>query len=216
MSYDLFMRNLDIKGKVIDEDKLIRNGFIKRDGKYYFETKLVSGNFLMIVCFGDESYAKLIDIDSNLEYCLVDVVDSSGSFVGKIRDEYEFILNDLISKCFNTFNSKQALMVISYINEKYGDDIEYLWANFPKNGIFRHQDNRKWYALLMSVGKDKFGIDSLDEVDVINLKYPNVSKVVDSVSIFPGYHMNKNHWISVLLDDSLDIKDIYKLIDINL
>jgi predicted DNA-binding protein (MmcQ/YjbR family) len=37
--------------------------------------------------------------------------------------------------------------------------------------------------------------------------------VVNNKTIFPGYHMAKHKWVSILLNDTINIKEIYKLID---
>jgi len=36
---------------------------------------------------------------------------------------------------------------------------------------------------------------------------------VDNDKIFQGYHMNKNNWITIKLDDSIETQKIFKLID---
>ena len=70
--------------------------------------------------------------------------------------------------------------------------------------MLRHADNRKWYALVMRVSRRKFGFDSDEVIDVVNLKLPvemfGSFGVADGV--YPTYHMNKLHWISVLLPDA--------------
>ena len=70
--------------------------------------------------------------------------------------------------------------------------------------MLRHEDNRKWYALVMKVSRRKFGLDSDEVIDVVNLKLPTEMfgsfGAVDGV--YPAYHMNKLHWISVLLPDA--------------
>ena len=72
--------------------------------------------------------------------------------------------------------------------------------------MLRHEDNRKWYALVMKVSRWKFGLDSDEVIDVVNLKLPTEMfgsfGAVDGV--YPAYHMNKLHWISVLLPDAPD------------
>ena len=72
--------------------------------------------------------------------------------------------------------------------------------------VFRHSDNRKWFALSMQVSRRKFGIDSDEVIDVVNLKLP--TEMFGSFSaadgVYPAYHMNKLHWISVLLPDAPD------------
>lgn len=75
-----------------------------------------------------------------------------------------------------------------------------------ETAVFRHVDNRKWFALSMQVSRRKFGLDSDEFVDVVNLKLPiemfGSFGVADGV--YPAYHMNKLHWISVLLADAPD------------
>ena len=70
--------------------------------------------------------------------------------------------------------------------------------------MLRHEDNRKWYAIVMRVSRSKFGFDSDEVIDVVNLKLPTEMfgsfGAVDGV--YPAYHMNKLHWISVLLPDA--------------
>lgn len=190
----------------INEDCLINNGFVKENDNYVLEEKLDDENFKIIVNIGKDSFTKLIDIESNLEYSLVDVLESNGSFVGRIRKKYENKIKEIVDKCV----SNQLLLVISYIKEKYNDELEYLWDNLPDCAIWRHKENNKWYGLIMNIEENKLGIDSKRKVDVINLKCLNV---VDNINIFPGYHMNKKYWVTIILDGRLDINTIYELID---
>ena len=75
-----------------------------------------------------------------------------------------------------------------------------------ETAVFRHSDNRKWYALAMEIPRRKLGLDSDEVVCVVNLKMPTEMfgsfGAVDGV--YPAYHMNKLHWISVLLPDAPD------------
>lgn len=75
-----------------------------------------------------------------------------------------------------------------------------------ETAVFRHTDNRKWYSIVMRVSRRQFGIDSDEVIDVVNLKLPTEMfgsfGVADGV--YPAYHMNKLHWISVLLPDAPD------------
>ena len=58
----------------------------------------------------------------------------------------------------------------------------------------------------MRVSRRKFSFDSDEVIDVVNLKLPTEMfgsfGVADGV--YPAYHMNKLHWISVLLPDAAD------------
>ena len=73
-----------------------------------------------------------------------------------------------------------------------------------ETAVFRHTDNRKWYAIVMRVSRRKFGLDSDDVIDVVNLKLPTemFGSFGAADGVYPAYHMNKLHWISVLLPDA--------------
>ena len=106
--------------------------------------------------------------------------------------------------------------VFAYIKKKYKTSPEYPWAKDNSSAVFRHSDNKKWFALVMNVGKDKLGFSDTRYVDVINLKISDVmfrDILVQEEGILPAYHMNKNHWITVLLDGTVKEDKIYDLID---
>ena len=72
--------------------------------------------------------------------------------------------------------------------------------------MLRHADNRKWYAIVMKVSRRKFGFDNDEVIDVVNLKLPTemFGSFGAADGVYPAYHMNKLHWISVLLPDAPD------------
>ncbi len=115
------------------------------------------------------------------------------------------------------FDSPGIRKVLSYVKKQYGTEPEFLWAKFPDNAILRHKDNAKWYAALLIVPKRKLGIAGEGTADILDLKCDPVliGSLIDGRSIFPGYHMNKEHWITVRLDGSLEDKDIFALIDMS-
>ena len=104
--------------------------------------------------------------------------------------------HDFLEYCFNT----------------YGTSPDYPFDDLFETAILRHHDNRKWYAAVMKVSRRKFGIDHDDVIDVVNLKLPTEMFGSFGVSdgVYPAYHMNKLHWISVLLPDAPD--DVVKFL----
>ncbi len=103
-------------------------------------------------------------------------------------------------------NAMDRKQLIEYIAGEYDTDIEYLWESTPDCGIFRHKGNRKWFALIMNIRRDRLGLEGEDKVDVLNLKcHPLMhGSLCSEEGIFPAYHMNKQQWISVLLDGTVD------------
>ena len=110
----------------------------------------------------------------------------------------------------------QRQQIIDYIREKYGSEIEYLWMRYPSYGIFRHADNQKWYALMMDVPKSKLGLPSDVIVDVLNVKLDDPllrDFLIQREGFLPGYHISRGNWISIVLDGSIELSEIYALID---
>lgn len=105
--------------------------------------------------------------------------------------------------------------VIKYVRQTYGDELEFLWPKFPNNAIWRRKDSGKWYAALLSVSKKKLGIESDDIVEIIDLRMEPemLSFLVDNKKYYPGYHMNKKHWCTIILDGSVSLEEIYARID---
>ena len=213
------MRNLakEFQNKTIDYEKLVKYGFSKQKGIYYYEINICDNRFKVVVEISkNRQISKVIDLVMDDEYVLVDV-QSSGAFVSKVRDEYNKILNDIIINCSvpNVFKSEQTKQIIEYVKEKYNDDLEYLWEKFPNNAIWRNKSNNKWYAVLLVLSLRKLGIQSDEVVDIIDLRYQksSIKEIVDQKRVFQGYHMNKDNWITIKLDGSVDINYIYELID---
>jgi len=100
--------------------------------------------------------------------------------------------------------TRQAFL--DYCLDTYGTVIDYPFDEDFETAVFRHTGNRKWYAIMMRVSRRKFGIDSDEVVDVVNLKLPleMFGSFGAADGVYPAYHMNKLHWISVLLSDAAD------------
>ena len=100
--------------------------------------------------------------------------------------------------------TKQELL--EYCRNTYGTSPDYPFGDWKESAVFRHADNQKWYAILLKVSRRKFGFDSDEVIDVVNLKLPTemFGSFGASDGVFPAYHMNKLHWISVLLPDASD------------
>ena len=108
--------------------------------------------------------------------------------------------------------------VFDYIKKKYKVLPEYPWRKYAGNAVFRHSDNNKWFALVIDVERNKLGFSGSDYVDAINLKVDDMffrSMIIQEEGIMPAYHMNKMHWITVLLDGSVPAKRVYDLIDMS-
>ena len=95
---------------------------------------------------------------------------------------------------------------LEYCLHTYGTSPDYPFDEDFETAVLRHADNRKWYALVMKVSRRKFGFESDEVIDVVNLKIPTemFGSFGAADGVYPAYHMNKLHWISVLLSDASD------------
>ena len=106
--------------------------------------------------------------------------------------------------------------VFAYIKKKYKTLPEYPWKKYPDYAVFRHGDNNKWFALVMEVPGDKLGMITSDLIPVVNLKVDDLffrDVLIQQEGIMPAYHMNKQQWITVLLDGAVKEEQILNLID---
>ena len=105
------------------------------------------------------------------------------------------------------------------IKKKYKVKPEYPWKKYPDYAVLRHSDNNKWFALVAEVESAKLGLSGDEYVPIVNLKVDDVmfrDMLIQEDGIMPAYHMNKQHWITVLLDGSVAEDRIYDLLDMTL
>ena len=82
---------------------------------------------------------------------------------------------------------------------------DYPFPNDDTSVTMKHQKNNKWFALIMGVPFEKLNINKDGILDLINLK--NIPEMIGELRkdecILPVDHMNKEHWISILLDGTV-------------
>ncbi len=105
-----------------------------------------------------------------------------------------------------------------YIKNQYGIEPDFPWDGDFVTAVFRHKDNRKWFALIMRVSGDRLGLDTDEPVDCMNLKIDDpmlLDMLIHEKGMIPAYHMNKQHWITVFLDGTVKDKKVTDLIDLS-
>lgn len=97
-----------------------------------------------------------------------------------------------------------------YIQEEYGVEADYPFSNeWAPTPIFRHKDNRKWFAAAMFVPKCRVCTNSNEPVWILDVKCDPLLKtaLLEKKGIYPAYHMNKEHWLTIMLDE-VDEEDL--------
>ncbi len=105
--------------------------------------------------------------------------------------------------------------VFEYCRQQYGTEPDYPWQD--GNAVLRHRDNNKWYGLVMEVGRDKLGMSGDGEVNVLNVKCDPAlaGSLRMQPGFFPAYHMNKEKWLSILLEGPQPDDEVKRLIDLS-
>ena len=104
-----------------------------------------------------------------------------------------------------------------YIFDHYSTEPDYPWADAPNHAVFRHGGNRKWFALMMEVPRDKLGLPGTEKLDIVNFKCDPIliASLRGETGIFPAYHMSKSSWITVALDGSVLAETVELLLDVS-
>lgn len=200
-----------------DYQKLLAYGFIKADSIYHYEKALGIDDLIAKIDISDTGDVSGIIFDKDVqdEY-QVFRVEGAGKYAYSVREKYEDILNDILANCFHKsfFLMKQTERLVNYIQQKYKVDSEFLWKNYPGYSAYRNKSNQKWFVFIMNVKGDKFGSGDKREVEIIGLKLNDeVASLLSQKGFYPAYHMNKQDWISIVLDDTLTDDEITSLID---
>lgn len=105
----------------------------------------------------------------------------------------------------------------AFIMETYNAVADYPWRKSPNHEVFRHCSNRKWFALIMDVPKNKLGLQGEELLDVVNLKCDQIliGSLRGEPGFFPAYHMSKDNWITAALDGSASDDKIKMLLDMS-
>lgn len=205
--------------KKLNIDRLLAYGFAEATEGYAYATDMLNGQFRMnlFVAADGRLRTQLIDTATGDEYTLHRVAGANGAFVGGVKEAYVELLQEIAEKCFepDVFKTAQAGRIIEYVRATYGDELAFLWQRFPDNAVFRRKDNGKWYAALLRLHGSKLGLPVDEVVEILDLRLcpEEMEATVDHVHFFPGYHMNKKHWYTICLNESVPMNEILRRID---
>jgi len=75
---------------------------------------------------------------------------------------------------------------LTYVKNKYGDELEFLWEKSPKTAVVRRKTSKKWYALILSLSKRKLNLDTDETAEIINLHNSpeEIEKLIDNKRYF--------------------------------
>ncbi|MDC7955736.1 MmcQ/YjbR family DNA-binding protein [Fusobacterium simiae] len=209
------------KNKKINFKKLENFGFKLKDNSYYYHTFLLKNQFKMSVKINLDSsiFSEVIDTETDEPYILHLLEEKRSGFSEKVYKAYSEVLEKIKIECFedNIFKANYTKEIIEYAKNKYGDELEFLWEKSPNNAVLRRKTTNKWYIVILTISKRKLGIDDDEIIEVINLHNTaeEVERSIDYKKYFPAYHMNKKYWYTICLDGTVELEEIYRLIDVS-
>ncbi|MCD8027683.1 MAG: MmcQ/YjbR family DNA-binding protein [Erysipelotrichaceae bacterium] len=198
-------------------DKLISYGFIKNNDIYLYTTNILNNSFRVEITINHKGMinGKVIDNDFDEEYTNFRVKGVKGDFASQVLEAYQDILYDIKNNCTKEeyFNSSQANRISQMIYNQYHDVPEFLWEDDDETGVFRNPRNGKWYGIVMYINQSKLDSKTDKEVEILNIKLDDkVKELLNKDGYYRAYHMNKEKWLSIILDDTLDDEEIMQYV----
>lgn len=204
------------KSYQFNKEKAHAYGFVENGEVWTYSCQILQGDFYMAVSITPDNVSfQVFDQATGDLYPQVHMESMRGSFVASVREACLEILYQIRKACFDVqdFICPQTKRIMDQIQEKYGDQLEYLWEKSPDTAVLRHEGNQKWYAVLMRIPWDKLEKGREGLVEAVNLKHDQVADLLSKKGIYPAFHMNKRYWLSLALDDSLQDEEVIELIE---
>jgi len=199
-------------------NKLEPFGFIRDGDAYFYADELLAGSFKLHVKVSNKGLVStlLMDTESDEPYVLHLVENAQGAFVGEVRAAYQAVLDRIGEACgeHGSFHGGYVEELLRYVQETYGDEIEYPWKDMDA-AVIRSHITKKWYAVFMKVHPSKIGLGGSQPIRIMDLHgtAEQVASWVDGKRYFPGWHMNRKYWYTICLDGSVPMDELQRRID---
>ena len=204
------------KSYQFNQEKAYAYGFVESSGVWIYSCQILQGDFVMTVSItADNVSFQVFDQEMGDLYPQVHMESMRGTFVGSVREACLEVLYGIRKACFEVkeFLCPQTKRIMTLVQEKYGNQLEYLWEKSPDTAVLRHEDNQKWYAILMRIPWDRLDKGREGLVEAVNLKHDQVADLLSQNGIYPAFHMNKRYWISLPLDETLTDEKVLELFE---
>ncbi|WIK65854.1 MmcQ/YjbR family DNA-binding protein [Globicatella sanguinis] len=206
-------------------DSLVQKQFIpplalkfgfKKTGPETFEINqpLKTSDFeVQIMIDHNEIKLTVFELPERLEYLPFNLnEDEGGSFVNQIRSEVNEVMHQIIELCYQLKDFRK--IVFDFVRAELNTKLETPWAKHPEFYLMKTANRQKWYGLMMRISYQLLDSQQPGIVDVLNLKAPplQIVDLIDHQTFYPAYHMNKKHWVSVVVDEKINLEQLQALI----
>jgi len=206
-------------------DSLVQKQFIpslalkfgfKKTGPETFEINLPlkTPDFeVQIIIDHNEIKLKVFELPDRLEYLPFNLnEDEGGSFVNQIRSDVDEVVYQVIESRYQLKDYRER--VFDFVRAELNTKLETPWDKHPEFYVMKTANRQKWYGLMMRISYQLLDPQQSGIVDVLNLKAPplKIVDLIDYQTFYPAYHMNKKHWVSVVVDEKINLKQLQALI----
>ena len=169
------------KSYQFNQEKARAYGFVENWEVWTYSCQILQGDFVMTVSITPDNVSfQVFDRETGDLYPQVHMESMRGSFVGSVRESCLEILYQIRKACFDVqdYICPQTNRIMAQVQEKYGNQLEYLWEKSPDTAVLRHEGNQKWYAVLMKISWDKLEKVREGQVEAVNLKHDQVADLL--------------------------------------
>ena len=198
----------------LDSKMAIAYGFSRTEAGFMLKKELPDAGLYAMFVIADKRFeVNVFDAYTDEEFLPFNVAGNNTGFVTGIREQVEALLQEIIEKCLLKANMKLRMM--EYCTGKFGTKPEAPWEDSPDAFTFKTAKRNKWYALFMTIPYKSLGIAAKGTLDVVNIKLPpeKILDLIDREHFYPAYHMNKKHWITIILDKEVDEPLVEQLLE---
>ncbi|WP_314550135.1 MmcQ/YjbR family DNA-binding protein [uncultured Gemella sp.] len=211
------MKIIDVEEYNFSKEQLNGFGFKEEAEKLIYRKEILDSSFsIEIVFVNSQLLIEVYDLEFDEIYSLFSVASAVGETVQNIIESVEKILNSILGLADKS--EKISSEVIDYCNNKYGGNHVNPFKKHPDILAMVNEKN-KWYSLFLDIEYNKLNknTDITTKVKILNVKYPadKILEIIDNKNIFLAYHMNKKHWISIVIDKNIKLESIKELINIS-
>ena len=226
--------------KIPDLEKLKAYGFRQEaDGSLKYEKLLREETFRAELTVNPAGAVRgqLIDLEFGDEFYQIHSDNQRGAFVAEICEEYGELLEEIAEAGFipQPFILPQSNRIARWVLAEFGEKPVFPFKKIEGAGVFENPDNGKWYGLIMEVDRNKLkkpetlsggkargssqNTGSTEDMpkhmtEAMNVKVrpETVPELTKREGIYECYHMNKKHWVTVVLEDEVPDEDIMSLL----
>lgn len=192
-------------------------GFSLEGDIYAYQKEFMDG-FLARIEIRENPYSikgRVIELSLGEEYANFRLKSKKGSFAYEVGEAYESLLKDIRDKCFmgNEPSSLLLKRMEDALKEDYGEEADYPFEE-KTNRVYRNKKNSKWYGIAMEVDRSHLGMEKEGIASIINIKLDpkKIEDLLKKKGYLPAYHMNKVHWISIVLEGDVPFEEVYSLL----